>query len=71
MAPARSINDNLAMGLAIVITTAWAISFMVDILVKTYDPPPSVHILMVGVAGSVFGEGLIRKRSPAKEDLDV
>ena len=58
-----SSNNKVAIGLAIVITVAWAISFLVDIVVKAYDPPPSVHALMMIVAGSVFGEGLLRSRN--------
>lgn len=48
------------MGLAIVITVAWTVSFIVDIEVQGYDPPASIHPLMMIVAGAVFGEGLVR-----------
>lgn len=58
-----SSNNQIATGLAIVITVAWAISFIVDILIKEYDPSPSVHALMMIVAGAVFGEGLIKTRN--------
>lgn len=55
-----SSNNRIAFILAIVITAAWAISFIVDIVVKEYDPPASVHALMMIVAGAVFGEGLLK-----------
>lgn len=58
---ARSDNDRIAFGIAVVITGAWTISFLVDIVVETYDPSPSVHALMMIVAGAVFGEGLFRR----------
>lgn len=56
-------NNKIATILAVVITIAWAISFMIDIVIKEYDPPASVHALMMIVAGAVFGEGLIRTRT--------
>lgn len=56
-------NNKVATGLAIVITVAWAISFLLDIVIQGYDPPPSVHALMMMVAGAVFGEGLIKSRN--------
>lgn len=59
----NSSNNRIATLLAIVITAAWAISFLVDIVVKEYEPSPSVHALMMIVAGAVFGEGLIRNRN--------
>jgi hypothetical protein len=71
-------NNRIAQILASVITGAWAISFIVDIVIKEYDPSPSVHALMMIVAGAVFGEGLIRKRNgetpepkPQKESEDA
>lgn len=45
-----------------VITGVWVVSFFVDILVKGYEPPPSVHALMMLVAGALFGDGLLRRR---------
>lgn len=56
-------NNKVATILASVITGAWATSFIVDIVVKDYDPSPSVHALMMMVAGAVFGEGLIKTRN--------
>lgn len=66
-------NNKVSTGLAIVITGAWAVSFIVDIVNKNYDPPASVHGLMMMVAGAVFGEGLIRTRngpSASKKERD-
>lgn len=58
-----SSNNKVATGLAIVISVAWAVSFITDIIVKGYDPPASVHALMMMVAGAVFGEGLLKSRN--------
>jgi hypothetical protein len=64
--PTLSSNNRIAAWLAIVITAVWAISFLVDIVIKTYDPPASVHALMMLAAGAIFGEGLLkRNREPA------
>lgn len=60
--PNLSSNNKVATGLAIVITVVWAISFIVDVIVTAYDPPASVHALMMMVAGAVFGEGLLKTR---------
>lgn len=68
-----SSNNRLATRLAYVITLAWAVSFLVDIFVISYEPPASVHPLMMLVAGAVFGEGLIKARNgkpPPKENKD-
>lgn len=62
-APNNVSNNKIATVMAIVITVVWAVSFLVDIVVEEYDPPPSVHALMMIVAGAVFGEGLIRNRN--------
>jgi cell division protein FtsB len=61
-------NRFIALVVASVITAAWAISFTVDIFVKDYEAPPSVHALMLIVAGAVFGEGLIRSRIPTDKE---
>lgn len=67
-------NNKVATVLAGVITTAWGVSFITDIVVKNYDPPASVHALMMMVAGAVFGEGLLKNRSgttrPKKESKE-
>lgn len=53
-------NRRIALYLAIVITIAWGVSFIIDVIDESYDPPASVHALMMIVAGSVFGEGLFQ-----------
>jgi hypothetical protein len=61
-------NSQVATVLASVITVAWGVSFIVDIVVKDYDPSPSVHALMMMVSGAVFGEGLIKSRKTNDDD---
>ena len=44
-----------------VITGAWGISFILDAVVKTYDPHPTIHALMMVVAGAAFGSTFIKR----------
>lgn len=43
------------------ITGIWSVSFILDAAVKTYDPPVSIHALMMVVAGAAFGSTLIKR----------
>lgn len=43
------------------ITGAWAASFLLDAAIRDYDPPVSVHALMMVVAGAAFGSSLIHR----------
>lgn len=36
------------------IMIAWALSMIADALIKDYDPPPTVHGLMMVLAGAAF-----------------
>lgn len=56
-------DKRLSTAIAIVITAAWAISFIVDILQPAYDPPPSLHALMLIVAGAAFGNAVIGRKN--------
>lgn len=49
--------------LAWLITSAWISSFIMDATVVRYDPPPTVHGLMMLVAGAAFASSLLRKDS--------
>lgn len=60
----------LAVRMAYVILAAWTVSFVVDIVNPNYEPPPSVHALMVIVAGSLFGESVFRARRDEKKVED-
>jgi hypothetical protein len=44
-----------------VITSVWGLSFILDAAIKSYDPPPIVHALMMLVAGAAFGSTFIQK----------
>jgi len=53
----------LIIAIAILITVVWAVSFVADAVNKTYEPPPSVHPLMLMVAGAAFGSEMLRTRN--------
>lgn len=54
-------DRHLRVSLAAVITAAWAVSFVADLLIPEYDPPSSGGALMLLVAGALFGEGVVRQ----------
>jgi hypothetical protein len=45
------------MGWAIIV--AWTISLALDASIMTYEPPTSIHILMMLAAGALFGPKII------------
>lgn len=68
---ATGLSHRFIDSLSWIITAAWAISFVLDATVKTYDPPVSVHALMMVVAGAAFGSTLINRgdtREPLGKD---
>lgn len=56
------LSERMTAAIAVVVTVAWAASFVVDILIADYDPPPSVHALMVIIVGAIFGAQAVRGR---------
>jgi uncharacterized membrane protein YeaQ/YmgE (transglycosylase-associated protein family) len=55
--------------LAWLITGAWFVSFIADFFVKTYDPPPALHGMMMAVVGAAFVVNAIKK-DPANAPVD-
>ena len=47
--------DRLRLVVAWVIVAAWLVSLVVDGLVPAYEIPPTIHGLMLIVAGFLFG----------------
>jgi drug/metabolite transporter (DMT)-like permease len=56
------VDKRLAAFIAIVITIAWATSFIIGAFNPDYNPPPSIHPLMLIVAGAAFGTAVLPKR---------
>lgn len=53
--------------IAITALTLWAISFVLDAAIRTYDPPMSIHIIMMSVAGAAFGGTIFKKEDNGKD----
>lgn len=49
--------------LAAVVATVWAVSFLADIFLTSYDPSPFLHLLMMTVVGSIFGQRFVKKEN--------
>lgn len=47
--------------MAVVITMVWMASFLADIVVHNYDPSPFLHMIMMGLAGAIFGRSFLRE----------
>lgn len=60
--PGSIVTHKLAGIIAVVITVVWTVSFLADLLEPRYDPPPTVHALMMLVAGAAFA-GSVTGRS--------
>lgn len=54
-------NDRLATAIGVMITVAWAVSFVLDAALPRYEPPQTVHALMLIVAGAAFGKNIIKR----------
>lgn len=55
------INKRVTNVIAIIVTSVWALSFVADILMTTYEPSPYLHAIMMTVAGSAFAGSMIKK----------
>lgn len=47
--------------IALVVTAVWAASFLADIALKSYEPPASLHAIMMVVAGAAFAGTVVKK----------
>lgn len=53
--------DRLRNAIGWTVLIAWGTSFVLDAALKNYDPPVSVHALMMIVAGAAFGGSIIKR----------
>lgn len=44
------------------IVAVWAFSIGLDVFLPEYDPPPTIHLLMMLVAGAMFGPTITGRR---------
>ena len=61
-------DKRLRTGIAILIATAWAVSFIIDVVNPNYEPPAAVHALMLLVAGFFFGPNILPPRKNGNND---
>lgn len=59
-------NPKTANLIALVVTAVWAISFLADIALKSYNGSPYVHAIMMVVAGAAFSGSLVKKNGSKK-----
>jgi hypothetical protein len=57
---ASSFGSVMRFALAGLITVAWAASFILNAVTPAYEPPVSLHPLMLIVATGVFGSEAVR-----------
>lgn len=54
-------DKRITNAIAIVATVLWATSFVLDAVLKNYEPPLSVHAVMMTVAGAAFAGSVFKK----------
>lgn len=54
-------NQRVSNIVALVVTTVWAISFLADIPMKSYEPSPYIHAIMLTVAGSAVANSMVKR----------
>lgn len=54
------IDRRVANGVLIAVTVIWAVTFLVDVFLPDYDPPPGIQAAFLAIAGLGFGSGVLR-----------
>lgn len=54
-------DDRLRNAIGYLVTATWGVSFVLDALLVNYEPPVSVHALMMLVAGAAFGGSMLKR----------
>jgi hypothetical protein len=54
--------DRFRLIFAWVVLVIWASSILVAVFDRSYSPEPTVHLLMMVVAGALFGPSFVRRR---------
>lgn len=58
--PDLIVSQRVRNGIAIVITTVWAIGIVADALSKAFELSPFVYATMMGLAASIFGSNFVK-----------
>lgn len=67
----RDTTAKLRIAVAWIIVAAWIVSFVLDIVLTTYDIPPTVHGLMAMVAAFLFGPTITGRGKENPYDSDT
>lgn len=59
----------VVIGIALFITLLFGISIIVDVLNPAYDPPMTLHLTMMAVAGAAFSQGKFQITRSTKEEV--
>lgn len=62
-------KEKLAFWFACVITVAWASSFIVDMLIASYEPPVILTPLMLTIAGWLFGGDVMKRMTKNEREV--
>lgn len=56
----NAISPRMRNGIALVITTVWAGSFVADVTLASFETSPFIYMTMLGLAAAIFGSGFVK-----------
>ena len=62
-------DKRITNAIAIIALLLWVVSFVLDAVLTNYEPPISVHIVMMTVAGAAFGGSVLKKGSELSDAM--
>ncbi len=54
------VSPRIRNGIAIVITSVWAVGILADAVLATFELSPFVYMTMLGLAAAIFGSGFVK-----------
>lgn len=61
-------NERLVNYIIFLVATAWFSSFVLDAALKEYEPPQTIHALMLIVVGAACGAKVIKRTGVSNGD---
>lgn len=61
-------DKRITNAIAIIATVLWTLSFVLDAILPNYEPPVSVHAVMMLVAGAAFAGSVLKRDSNDDKD---
>ena len=56
-----SVNQRVSNIVALVVAFVWSVSFLADIPMKSYEPSPYIHAIMLAVVGAAVSNSMIKR----------